>query len=192
MRLVDEEQKVFGEVVEQRRRRLARRAARQVARVVLDPVAVAHLLEHLEVEEGALLEPLGLDQLVRGLQLEQPLAQLALIASSPWSGGRRGHVVRAREDRHLVDLAHHLAAQRVDSEIPSISSPKSSMRTAFSFVGREDLDGVAAHAKGAARKVDVVALVLNLDQPAQQRVAPHLDPRVRRASSPVRIGEPMP
>ena len=41
--LVDDDQRVVGQVVEQRRRRLARRAAGQVPRVVLDAVAVADL-----------------------------------------------------------------------------------------------------------------------------------------------------
>ena len=41
--LVDDDQRIAGQVVEQRRRRLARRAAGQVPRVVLDAVAVADL-----------------------------------------------------------------------------------------------------------------------------------------------------
>ena len=41
--------KSLREVVDERRRRLARLAARQVARVVLDAVAEPHLLHHLEV-----------------------------------------------------------------------------------------------------------------------------------------------
>ena len=89
VRLVDEQQVVLGEVVDQRRRRLARGAARQVARVVLDALAEPHLLEHLEVVQRALLEPLLLDQLVAGLELDQPLAQLVLDArSSRASAGR--------------------------------------------------------------------------------------------------------
>ena len=61
--LVEEHQRVLRQVVDQRRRRLARRRARQVARVVLDALAVADLLQHLEVEARALLEALRLDQL---------------------------------------------------------------------------------------------------------------------------------
>jgi transcriptional regulator GlxA family with amidase domain len=53
----------------QRRRRLARRPARQVPRVVLDAVAEAHLLEHLQVVQGALLQALALDELADALQL---------------------------------------------------------------------------------------------------------------------------
>jgi hypothetical protein len=61
--LVDDHQRVVGQVVEQRRRRLARRAARQMARVVLDAVAVADLAHHLEVEHRALVQALRFEQL---------------------------------------------------------------------------------------------------------------------------------
>ena len=61
--LVDDQQRVLGQVVDQRRRRLARLAAGEVARVVLDALAEADALHHLEVEARALLEPLRLDQL---------------------------------------------------------------------------------------------------------------------------------
>jgi hypothetical protein len=54
---------VVGEVFEQGRRRLAGLAAGEVARVVLDAGAGAGGLHHLEVEVGALLEALRLEQL---------------------------------------------------------------------------------------------------------------------------------
>ena len=60
--LVDEHQGVVGEVFEEGRRRLAGLAAGEVARVVLDAGAGAGRLHHLHVEDGALLEPLGLQQ----------------------------------------------------------------------------------------------------------------------------------
>ena len=63
VRLVDDDQEVVGEVVEQAVRRLARRAAVDVPRVVLDAVAEADLLHHLEVERGAHAQPLRLEQL---------------------------------------------------------------------------------------------------------------------------------
>ena len=61
--LVDEQQRVLRDVLEQRRRRLARRPAGQVARIVLDARAGARGQDHLEVGRGALLDPLGLQQL---------------------------------------------------------------------------------------------------------------------------------
>ena len=63
--LVDEQQEVLGEIIQQGRRRLARRPAGEVPGVVLDAVAVAHLLDHLQVEAGALLQALGLQEFAR-------------------------------------------------------------------------------------------------------------------------------
>ena len=67
--LVHDRQGVVGQIVEQRRRRLARRPAGQVPRVVLDPVAVADLLDHLQVEHRPLMEPVRLENLPLGLEL---------------------------------------------------------------------------------------------------------------------------
>ena len=74
--LVDEEEEVAGEVVEQGGRRLAGQAAGEVARVVLDAVAVAHGLDHFEIEAGALVDALGLDHAAFGFELGDPLVEL--------------------------------------------------------------------------------------------------------------------
>ncbi len=76
VRLVDDDEEVLREVVDERRRRLARLATREVARVVLDAVAEAHLLHHLEVVQRALLEPLLLEEAPRLVEEVEPLAQL--------------------------------------------------------------------------------------------------------------------
>ena len=82
--------KSSGKIVEQGRRRLAGRPAREVARVVLDPVAVADLAQHLEVETGALLEPLALEQLAA-----RPRARRSRsLSSSPMADGRAQHSLR--------------------------------------------------------------------------------------------------
>jgi len=73
--LVDEQQRVLGQVFEQRRRRLAGEAAGEEARIVLDPRAAPGRGDHLEVEIGALFEPLVLEQLALGFQLLQPVGQ---------------------------------------------------------------------------------------------------------------------
>ena len=74
--LVGEDDGVVGDVLEEGGGRLAGLAAGEVARVVLDAVAGAGRLEHLEVELGALLEALRLEQLALGDELVEALAQL--------------------------------------------------------------------------------------------------------------------
>ena len=78
VRLVDDDEEVLGEVVEQRVRRLARRAPVDVPRVVLDAVAEADLLHHLEVERRAHAQPLRLEQLALPLELGEPLGEFDL------------------------------------------------------------------------------------------------------------------
>ncbi len=61
---IDDEQAIPRQVVKQGGRRLPRRAAGEVATVVLDAGAVAQLLHHLHVELGTLVDALLLHQLV--------------------------------------------------------------------------------------------------------------------------------
>ncbi len=173
VRLVDHQQVILGEVIEQAGRRLSGNAAAQVPRIVLDAVAEAHLLDHLQIEHGALLQPLRLEQLVLRAQERQAFLQLLADGQhgrlAPLAGG---DVVAGGEDRHLLDLAQHLPAQRIDL-LEALHGIAEELHAdgALLLVGREDLDGVALHPEGAAREVVVVALVLNLDQIAQQLVA---------------------
>ena len=71
---VDEDQRIVGHVFEQGRRRIARRAAGEVARIVLDAGAGAGGLQHLQVEAGALLQPLRLQQSPSLFKLLQAVA----------------------------------------------------------------------------------------------------------------------
>ena len=74
--------KSAGEVVEQAVRPLARLAAVEDPRVVLDPVAEPELPQHLHVVLGALAQPVGLEQLALRLELRAPLVQLAPISAT--------------------------------------------------------------------------------------------------------------
>ena len=62
MTLIDHQKEIIREIIQQRCRGRARRPAGQHGRVVLDALAHAHLLQHLHVVVGALLDALGLQQ----------------------------------------------------------------------------------------------------------------------------------
>ena len=81
-------------------------------------------------------------------------------------------VMGGGEDRRSVDLALHLAAQRVDfgDRLDLVVPPLDAYRC-VRLIGRKDLDDVAAYAKGAAVKIDVIAFVLQIDEPPQHGVA---------------------
>src|SRR5205809_1290168 len=106
---------VFGKVVEQRVRRLAGRAPVEVAAVILDAGAKAHLLEQLDVVARALLEPLRLEQL--GVAAERAEALVELGANTNQRALEillRRHVVTGGVDRDARDSGEELPAQRVD------------------------------------------------------------------------------
>ena len=114
--LVDDDQRVGRQVVEQRRRRLARRAAGQVPRVVLDAVAVADLLDHLEVEHRPLVQPLRLEDLalaIRACVRYHSSSSLMRLDGALRLLARRDEV-RLRIDRDLVVPAERLAGQRIE------------------------------------------------------------------------------
>ena len=172
VRLVDDHQEVVGEVVEQRVRRLAGDPAVDVPRVVLDAVAEADLLHHLEVEAGAHAQPLGLEQLALALELGQALRELGADRDQrALQGLGAGGVVGRREDGDRVQLLDHIAGQRMQrvQRLDLVAEHLDADRVLL--VDRDDLDGVAAHAELAAREVDVVALVLHVDEAAHQLVA---------------------
>ena len=131
--LVDHHEVVVGEVVEQRVRRLAAAATVDRPRVVLDAVAVADFLHHLEVVLRAHPQPLRLEQLALALEVGQPLLQLGLDAHDGLAHALVARdVVAGREHDELFERLHPLAGERVDDVICSISSPNSSIRTAVS------------------------------------------------------------
>ena len=69
-----------------------------MARVVLDALAEAELVEHLEVEAGALLDALRLDQLLFLVEELDALAQFRLDRLDGLEHRRpRRHVVAGRE-----------------------------------------------------------------------------------------------
>jgi hypothetical protein len=121
--LVGEQQGVVGDVFEEGRRRLARPAARQVAAVVLDAGAGAGGLDHLEVEGGALLQALGLQQLAVGDQPVEALLELGADADDRLAQGRaRGDVVAVGVDLDALQVGGLLAGQRV--ELADASRPR--------------------------------------------------------------------
>ena len=78
VRLVDQQQKVFGKVTVKRIGRRAGRTAAQGLAVVLDARTVADFLHHLEVESRAGVQAMGLQQLAVQPQPLQPLVQFPL------------------------------------------------------------------------------------------------------------------
>src|SRR5258706_15165723 len=86
--LVDDHQRIERQVVQQRRRRLARPAARQGARGILDALGEPQLVEHLEGEAGGLFYGLWFQPLAGRLEVFDAPAQVFLYC--PYGSYRRG------------------------------------------------------------------------------------------------------
>ena len=157
--------KSSGKKSMQRVGRLARAAAVDGRRVVLDAVAVPDLLHHLEVVLGAHPQALGLEQLALLLELGQPLLELGLDADDGLGHPLlAGHVVGGRVDGQVLVLAHLLAGERVDHRdgldlVAEELDPDRGL-----VVGGVDLDDVAPDPELAPDQVGVVAVVLHVDQ----------------------------
>ncbi len=170
--LVHKEQEILGEIVQQRKRRAPRRAVGDDAGIVLDPTAIAQLLHHLDVVVRALADALGFDELVVLFKIFHPL--VAFGADALDGGGKLllcRHIVARGIDRRVVqdagrgtgddvDLADavHLVAEKLDADSPVVR------------VSREDLHRVAPDAEHIALEGEVVSLVADVDELAQQLV----------------------
>ncbi len=84
-------------------------------------------------------------------------------------------VVRGRPDRDVLEVVHdQLARQRVEVLEPLDLVAEQQRAERGLRVGGEDLERVAAHAERAAPERGVVAVVLEVDELAQQLVAVHV------------------
>ena len=165
--LVDEEEEVAGEVVEEGGWGLAGEAAGEVAGVVFDAVAVADGLDHLEVEAGALVDALGLDEAAFFFELRFPLAELGEdgVDGGGFALGLDDVVGLGVDGEARVLLADG-AEERVDLREGVDLVAEELDAVGVFVVGGVDLDDVAADAEGAAAEVDVVAVVEDFDEAA--------------------------
>src|SRR4029450_7505978 len=147
--LVDDDQRVLRQIVDQGRRCLPWAVTGQVPGVVLDTVTVAELAEHLDVEEGPLLEPLRLQQTVLLAEESESLAELFLDGlERAGQLARLGDVMARRVDVDPVDALQHGAAEGVDARdrIDDVAEELDPQPDRL-LVRREHLDHVARHAE---------------------------------------------
>ncbi len=170
VRLVEHSEPVVGEVVEQRVRRLVPNPGIEMHRIVLDARARPDFPQHLEVVARAHPQPLRFEQLALALELGQAFDEFRLDPLDrllqPILVGR---VVRRGKQRERVELLDDLTGERVDGRdaLDLVAEQRHADRVLL--VRGEDLDRVAAHAELVAREPHVVALVLELDEPAEDR-----------------------
>ena len=171
MGFVGKDDGVIWDVFEQRRRRLTGRAPREVAGIILDPVAHAGGFQHFEVEIGALFKPLRLEQLALAHQLVKALAQLGLDALDRLLHRRaRRDVVGIGVDADLFKAVGLVAGQRIElGDAFQFLAEKRQFPCPVIQMRGPNLEAVTTHPETAALKGGVVAAVLLRDQ-----IADHL------------------
>ena len=175
VRLVNNQQEIIREIIQQTVRGATGGTTVNVARVVLNAVAEAHLLHHFQVVGGAHAQTLRLQQFALGFEGLQALAQLILNGGDSLRHTlRASNIVACGEDVHLLFLANHLAGQRVQgvNRLNLITEELNADRVLL--VHGDDFDGIAAHTERAAVKVHIVTRVLHRHELAQQLVAVNL------------------
>ncbi|CCX41509.1 unknown [Clostridium sp. CAG:1024] len=182
VRFVHKEQKILRKIVDERKRRFARPSAVKIAAVVLDAAAKADLTHHFQIVFRALRKPLRLDELAVAGQL------LDAERTVPFNLLHGGHelfvarrVVRSGEDRDVRAVAENFARDRrhlADAVhlVPEELDPQRLVRP----VRGENVQHVAAHAEGPARKIIVVALKLDIDETLDHLVAGDLHAAAQR------------
>ena len=165
MALINHQQPIFGEVIDQTFGRCARLTPSQMARIVLDAIAVAHLFQHLQVVGGALLQALGFQQPALEIEHVESLPQLctdlldrtlqAFLGGYEVLGWINVDRIEALQNlaRCGIDVANclYLVAEQFNAHQPI-------------FVGRPDLEYIAPHPETTAGDLHVVARVLVVDQ----------------------------
>ncbi len=123
-------------------------------------------------KDRAHAQPLGLEQLALSLKFGKTLAEFDLDRfDRALHGVRSDRVVRRREQAHGIHGLDHIARERVQrvEGLDLVAEHLDADRELF--VDRDDLDRVAAHPELAAREVVVVALVLHIDEVADEPLA---------------------
>jgi len=167
--LVHEEEKILREEVQQRARRLAGQTAVQIAGIILDTRAVAHLAQHLQVVEGPHPQPFRLQKPSSALQQGRPL--LHVRADRLKGGGDFlpvRDVVFGREDRGGTLRDQGPTGDRIDLIDPldlliEKGDPKGRVA-----VGGVDLHDLAPNPEDPRLEGEVVPLVVASGQPQEE------------------------
>ena len=179
---VHHQKKIVREIVEQRVGRRPGGATGQHAGIVLDALANADLPQHLDVVLRALLDALRLQQLAFAFEVFHSRRQLRLdVLDRPLHLVRRHNVVGGGIERDVGEHALYFAGERVHlRDAVDLVAEKLDAHHVLARIGGVDLHHVAAHTELVAHKIDVVALVLQIDQPGKQIVPPHLHAGAQR------------
>ena len=162
---IHDQQPVVREIINQTFGRCARLSTRQMPGVILHALAVTHLVEHLKVVLGALLQPLRLQQFAFAIETIQPISEFrtdrlnrivqAIFRSDEVLRRINVDVLQALQNLsgggvHVADRLH-LITKQLNPNQPIV-------------VGRTNLQHVALHPETTPGDFRVVTAVLVVHQ----------------------------
>ena len=173
MRFIHQNQEIVGEVIDKRKRCLARLAVRQQARVIFDAGTVTHFLHHFNIIAGTLLETLCLQQTILALQQLQLLIQLRFNAfDGQVQLVLRRNIMGRRVDCYMLALSDNFTGHQVHlGQTVNFVAKKLDADNTFAVRRREHLDSVAMHAERATGEVNIIARILDIHQLLQNIIA---------------------
>ena len=153
------------EEVEQAVRALAALPAVEMHRVVLDALARADLVEHLEVESGALFLPVRFQFHLLGVEPLQPVIELRLdILERLVEALFTGHVELARVNPSLLEVVERLPRDRLADLYALYPVPSEADAQRVVAARHPDVQHLSAQPDVAARNLPGSAAVLQADQ----------------------------
>ena len=137
-----------------------------MAGVVFDAFTVADFRQHFKIKAGALFQALGLDQLVHAHQFFQALCKFYLdgFDRCQHAVARRDIVARGVNSEARDFLANAACERIKELQTLDFVVEQFDAYSQLRMLGGKHIDGVAPHAKFAARKILIVALVLHPHQ----------------------------
>ena len=156
---------------------MARASAVKIAGIVFYAAAKANFPHHLQIKRGSLLYPLRLQKPVRFFKRFYLLVHIRLdMLHGCLQFGLAGGIVRSGKQHGMVQNPHSMPGDGIHlADAFNLVAEKLNPNGALAVAGRKYLQHIALHAKRAAHKVDVVSLVLNFHQMADDivPVSPH-------------------
>ena len=168
MGFIHDHEEILGKIIEQRKRRLPGLAAVKITGVVFNSLAIADLAHHFDVIQRALLDALRLKQLVLRLELLHALPKVLFdLADRALQLFPAGGIMGGREHRNMLALKQDLPGERIHlGDTFDLVPEEFHTQRLIRPVDGENIQHIALRAEGAARKVDLIALILNIHQPA--------------------------
>ena len=176
MRLIDKHEIIVRKIIEQCGRHTARSPSRKHTRIVFNSLANADLPKHLNIVFGALFYALSLYKLAVFSKPFRPVFGLFFeFAEGRFKAFVRYNIVRSRINRNMRYGADDLAGDRGKFAYSfDLVAEKFNPYRLVVPERRKYLDDIPSYTEFVTYKINVVSLILNIGQLADDRVTRYM------------------